>query len=132
MLCLCTLFFQYDIFINALKIQYFYPDLIELQNAPLTYSFCFHHNFSNIIHSLITWQRVLKFIFLSTFRVKNVHIEVSTSKQVVIKESTIMSTQSLNVPLLLKQCVYSFLRSFEKLSKVKTNGNFMSRVQICI
>ena len=23
---------------NALKTQYYYPDLIELQNAPLTYS----------------------------------------------------------------------------------------------
>ena len=38
MLHLCTLFFQYDIHKNALKSQYYYPDLIELQNAPLTYS----------------------------------------------------------------------------------------------
>ena len=39
MLCLCTLIFYYDIQKNALKIQYYYPDLIpELQNTLLTYS----------------------------------------------------------------------------------------------
>ena len=27
--------FQYDIHKNALKSQFYYPDLIELQNAPL-------------------------------------------------------------------------------------------------
>ena len=36
MLRLCTLIFQYDIHKNALKSQYYYPDLIELQNAPLS------------------------------------------------------------------------------------------------
>ena len=40
MLHLCTLIFQYDIHKNTLKSQYYYPDLIELQNAPLTYSLC--------------------------------------------------------------------------------------------
>ena len=40
MLHLCTLIFQYDIHKNALKSQYHYPDLIEVQNAPLTYSLC--------------------------------------------------------------------------------------------
>ena len=39
MLRFCTLIFQYDIHTNALKSQYYYPDLIELQNAPLTYLF---------------------------------------------------------------------------------------------
>ena len=43
MLRFCTLIFQYDIHENALKSQYYYPDLIELQNTPLTYSQrCFH------------------------------------------------------------------------------------------
>ena len=32
------LIFQYDIHKSALKMQYYYPDLIELQNSPLTYS----------------------------------------------------------------------------------------------
>ena len=45
MLHLCTLIFQYDIHKNALKSQYYYPDLIELQNAPLTYSLCFHQHY---------------------------------------------------------------------------------------
>jgi hypothetical protein len=40
MLHLCTLFFQYDIHKNAFKIQYYYPALIEHQNAPLTYYLC--------------------------------------------------------------------------------------------
>ena len=36
MLHLCTLIFQYDIHKHVLKSQYYYLDLIELQNAPLT------------------------------------------------------------------------------------------------
>jgi hypothetical protein len=36
MLHLCTLIFQYDIHKLVLKSQYYYLDLIELQNAPLT------------------------------------------------------------------------------------------------
>ena len=35
MLHVCTLIFQYDIHKNALKSHYYYPDLIEVQNAPL-------------------------------------------------------------------------------------------------
>ena len=37
---LYTLIFQYNIHKNALKSQYYYPDLIEPLNAPLTYSLC--------------------------------------------------------------------------------------------
>ena len=37
----CTLILQYDIHKMLFKIQYYYPDLIELQNAPLTYSLWF-------------------------------------------------------------------------------------------
>ena len=51
--------------LNALEIQYYYPDLIELQNTPLTYSLCSSVNlqrnvrstFQADIHSLnLTWM----------------------------------------------------------------------------
>jgi hypothetical protein len=41
MLHLCTLISQYDIHKNALKGQDYYLDLMEVQNAPLTYSLWF-------------------------------------------------------------------------------------------
>ena len=31
------------------KIQYYYPDLIEVQNAPLTYSLCFMLRIANFM-----------------------------------------------------------------------------------
>ena len=38
-----TSIFQHDIHKNALKSQYYYPDLKELHTAPFTYSLCTVH-----------------------------------------------------------------------------------------
>ena len=72
MLRLCTLIFQYDIHKNALKSQYYYSDLIEFQNATLTYALCVYPQFNPLYQPnpfLGMW------LFLATFDYVKIQIE---------------------------------------------------------